>query len=103
MPKRAVKPPSETNSRAARSGLQGGLVSAVILLINLLITPDLTPEQTLIISPFVLLVVSYFQNALEEASGVSVLGKRPAAPDADVLTAEEIALIRQALPAPRQP
>lgn len=90
MPRRPAKQPSEKNSRAARSGIQGGLVSAVILLINLVINPDLTSEQTLMISPFVLLVVSYFQNALEEAGKVPpILKSAPAAP-VTTLTPEQM-------------
>lgn len=105
MPRVRTKPPSnhDVASRTARSTFQAGLVTALILLINLAVEPDLTADQVQVISLVALPIFVYLMNALEDASGVAVLGKKPPAPAADTLTAEELAAVRTALASRDEP
>lgn len=97
MPRRTRAPKSEPARRMLRTLFQVGTVTLLIQGYNVFVEPDLTAEQVSWLTAFGTMLVSFGQNALEDANVVPKMLKGPGPAPVEGLTTEEIAAIRSAL------
>lgn len=80
MPKRPATPKGDSAKRAGRTALQAGAVQALIQLWNAFAVTDITVEQAAILTTLGTPLVSFLQNAAEEAGALPPLLKGPPSP-----------------------